>query len=76
MYGLSSVFFAMRTVAPLMKKDTFKVGYFAYCHPIQPYEVFSIENKIIRIMAGVKSRRFCRFFCLKVNILLAIICGR
>jgi hypothetical protein len=62
----------MRTVTPLMKVDVLKLVYFAYFHSVMSYGVifwgnstdskraFIIQNKIIRIMAGVKTRVSCR----------------
>jgi hypothetical protein len=69
---LSSACLAMRTVTPLLKVDTLKLVYFAYFHSVMSYgvifwgnstdskRVFIIQNKIIRIMAGVKRRVSCR----------------
>jgi hypothetical protein len=60
------------TVTPVLKTDTLKLVYFAYFHSIMSYgvifwenstnskRVFNIQNKIIRIMAGVKRRVSCR----------------
>jgi hypothetical protein len=69
---LSSACFTMRTVTSLMKTGTSKLVYFAYFHSIMSYgiifwgnstdskNVFYIQNKIIRIMAGTKRRICCR----------------
>jgi hypothetical protein len=87
----------MRAVIPLMTIDTVKLVYFAYFHYVVSYglifwgnstdsnKVFYIQKKIIRIMAGVKSRISCRKLFRKFNILpltsefilclLSIICG-
>jgi hypothetical protein len=63
---LSSAFFAMRTITSLMKTEALKLVYFAYFHSIVSYgiifwgnstdskEVFYIQKKFIRIMAGTK----------------------
>jgi hypothetical protein len=64
-----------------MTIDTLKLVYFAYFHSVVSYglivwgnstdsnKVFYIQKKIIRIMAGVKSRVSCRKLFRKFNIL-------
>jgi hypothetical protein len=71
----------MRTVTSLFKVDTLKLVSSAYFHSIMSYgvifygnttdskRVFIIQNKIIRIMAGVKRRVPCRELFKKFNIL-------
>jgi hypothetical protein len=78
---LSSACFTMRTNVPLMRVDTLKLVYYAYFHSVLSYElifwgnstdsnkIFIIQKKIIRIMAGVKSRASCRTLFQKFNIL-------
>jgi hypothetical protein len=41
---LSSAYFAMRTVTPLLKIDTLKLVYFAYFHSIMSYRVIFWGN--------------------------------
>jgi hypothetical protein len=64
-----------------MTIDTSKFVYFAYFHSVLSYgliswgnstdsnKVFYIQNKIIRIMTGIKSRVSCRKLFWKFNIL-------
>jgi hypothetical protein len=80
-YIITKLRFTVRTVTPLLKIDTLKLVYFAYFHSIMSYvvifwgnstdskRVFIIQKKIIRIMAGVKSRVSCRELFKKFNIL-------
>jgi hypothetical protein len=41
---LSSAYFAMRTVTPLLEVDTLKLVYFVYFHSIMPYGVIIMEK--------------------------------
>jgi hypothetical protein len=69
---LSAACYAVRSMFHFSNTDTLKSVYFAYFHSIIKYgiifcdnssnskKIFTLQKKIVRLMAGVKPRNSCR----------------
>jgi hypothetical protein len=69
---LSKACYAVRLMSHISRIDTLKSIYFAYFHSIMEYGIlfwgdssnsnmtFTLQNRTVRIIAGVKSRNSCR----------------
>jgi hypothetical protein len=78
---LSGACYALRSVSHISNTDTLKSICFAYFHFRMKYgitfwgnscysrKIFTLQKKIIRIMAGVKPRDSCRSFLKRLEIL-------
>jgi hypothetical protein len=78
---LSSATFAIRTVTPSLSQDSLKMIYYSYFHSIMTYGIilggnsqysniiFRLQTRIIRIIAGLRSRDASREHFKKLKIL-------
>jgi hypothetical protein len=78
---LSGACFAVKSVFHIVSINTLKSFYFAYFHSIMKYgiisggnlsnskRIFTLQKKIIRIMAGIKPRNLYRSMFKKLEIL-------
>jgi hypothetical protein len=78
---LSSASFALRVVKPFLSQDSLKMVYYSYFHSIMTdglifwgnfhYSniIFRLQNRIIRIIVGIRDRDSCREHFKKIKIL-------
>jgi hypothetical protein len=79
--NLRGACYLVRSMFHIVSIDTLKSIYFAYFHSVMKYsiilggnpsngtKIFTLQNKIIRIMTGVKPRNSCRSLFNKLEIL-------
>jgi hypothetical protein len=78
---LSSACFAVRAVKPFLSQESLRMVYFSCFHSTMAYglvfwgnsyhsnAVFKLQNRIIRIMVGIRDRESCREYFMKLKIL-------
>jgi hypothetical protein len=78
---LSTACFAMRVVKPFLSQDLLKMVFYSYFYSIMTYAlifwgnshysntVFRLQNRIIRIIVGIRGRDSCREHVKKLKLL-------